>query len=289
VGAANLGAPLLASLWEPLVAAALAEDLGAAGDVTSDALLPPDAQGAATLLTREPLVVAGLALACCAFERCGARFDPRCADGDALPAGAALAAVAGSARALLAAERTALNFLQRLCGVATHTARFCAEVKGTRAAIVDTRKTTPGWRALEKYAVRCGGGVNHRLGLFDGILIKDNHVAAVGDVAAAVRRAREHAPLALRVLVEVESVTDAQAALAAGADGLLVDNQPIGVVADIVRLCAGRVPVEATGGITLENVAGYARAGVDRISIGALTHSAPAVDLTLEWNAGSTR
>jgi nicotinate-nucleotide pyrophosphorylase (carboxylating) len=282
-------APPPPASWIPLVDAALAEDLGAVGDVTSLALLPADLEGKAELRTRQPLVAAGVALAARTFEHCGARFDPCIRDGDPLEAGACIAQTHGSARALLAAERTALNFLQRLCGIATHTQRFCAAVAGTRAAIVDTRKTTPGWRALEKYAVRCGGGISHRVGLFDGILIKDNHVAAVGGIGCAVSLAREKAPLALRVLVEVESVEDARTALAAGADGLLVDNQPVEIVAEIVRLCAGRIPVEATGGITLDNVAAYARAGVDRISVGALTHSAPAVDLTLEWIGRSTR
>ncbi len=285
---ANL-APPAPSLWDWLVAAALQEDLGPAGDVTSAALLPASAAGKARLETRQPVVVAGLAIARSVFERCGAHFVPACQDGESLAAGATLAEVSGSARALLAAERTALNFLQRLCGIATQTERYCARVRGTRAAIVDTRKTTPGWRALEKYAVRCGGGVNHRIGLFDGILIKDNHIAAVGDVASAVRLARERGPFGLRVLVEVESLAQADAALGAGADALLVDNQPVEVVAEIVRRCAGRAAVEASGGITLESVAAYAATGVDRISVGALTHSAPAADLALEWNAPSTR
>jgi nicotinate-nucleotide pyrophosphorylase (carboxylating) len=281
--------PPAASLWEWLVSAALQEDLGPAGDVTSAALLSPTAVGEARLETRQSVVVAGLDVARSVFERCGASFEPSSQDGDELEPGATLASVAGNARALLAAERTALNFLQHLCGIATQTRRYCAQIRGARAAIVDTRKTTPGWRALEKYAVRCGGGVNHRIGLFDGILIKDNHIAAVGDVASAVRLARQRGPFGLRVLTEVESLEQAQAALAAGADALLVDNQPPQLVAQIVRLCAGRVAVEASGGITLDNVAAYARTGVDRISIGALTHSAPAADLGLEWNAPSTR
>jgi nicotinate-nucleotide pyrophosphorylase (carboxylating) len=279
--------PPAPSQWEWLVAAALEEDIGAAGDVTSAAVLPAELHGEAWLRTREPLCVAGIALARSVFERLGASFEPCCRDGQELAAGAALGRASGRVGALLAAERTALNFLQRLCGIATQTRRFCREAAGTRAAIVDTRKTTPGWRALEKYAVRCGGGVNHRMGLFDGVLIKDNHVAALGGVASAVRRARARAPLALRILVEVESLADAQAALEAGADGLLLDNLPVERVEEIVAHCGGRVPLEATGGIGLHNVASYARSGVDRISVGALTHSAPAVDLTLEWQTTS--
>jgi nicotinate-nucleotide pyrophosphorylase (carboxylating) len=287
--ATNLDAPAI-RLWDWLVDAALDEDLGSAGDVTSEALLPADATGSARIEARHAVVVSGLAVAGRVFERCGARLEAERADGEELGPGDVLARVSGPARALLAGERSALNFLQRLCGIATQTRRYCAQVRGTQAAIVDTRKTTPGWRALEKYAVRCGGGTNHRIGLFDGILIKDNHIAAVGDVGSAVRRARERGPFSLRVLVEVESLAMAQAALDAGADALLVDNQPVPVVAQIVQLCAGRgVDVEASGGITLDNVAAYAKAGVDRISIGALTHSAPAADLGLEWNERSTR
>jgi nicotinate-nucleotide pyrophosphorylase (carboxylating) len=188
---------------------------------------------------------------------------------------------------MLTAERTALNFLQRLSGIATHTARFVAAVRGTSARIVDTRKTTPGWRTLEKYAVRCGGGTNHRSGLYDGILIKDNHIAAVGCVGDAVKRARERGHGGLRIQVEVVSRAMAREALDAGADLLLVDNQPPATIAAIVADVAGRVPVEASGGVHLENVAEIARTGVDRISIGALTHSAPAVDIALEWSAPS--
>jgi nicotinate-nucleotide pyrophosphorylase (carboxylating) len=276
-----------ASSWEWLVDAALAEDLGA-GDVTSRALLPPDLRGSARVEARESLVVAGLDVAKLVFERLGASFAARCADASRAQPGEILAVVQGDACALLSAERTALNFLQRLCGIATQTARFCEAVRGTRAQILDTRKTIPGWRVLEKYAVRCGGGVNHRVGLYDGILIKDNHIAAVGSVTDAVKQARERAPSHLRVQVEVESSADARAALEAGAEMLLVDNQPVEVIAEIVRWVDGRVPVEASGGMRLERVARVAQTGVDRISIGALTHSAPAVDIGLEWNGRSS-
>ncbi len=274
------------STWLALVEAALREDLGP-GDVTSQALLSPEHPGRAQVEAREPLVLCGTDVAREVFVRCGADFEPLAADGDALEPGSFAALVVGRARDLLAAERVALNFLQHLSGVATLTRRYVEAVASSRAQIVDTRKTTPGWRALEKYAVRCGGGKNHRMGLFDGVLIKDNHVAAIGSVADAVKRARESAPASLRIQVEVESLEQALAALEAGAELLLLDNLPPVEMRRIAERIAGRVPLEASGGITLENVAAVAASGVDRISIGALTHSAPAVDLALEWNADS--
>ncbi len=273
--------------WVWLVEAALAEDLGP-GDATSEALLPPDLSSSARVEARQPLVVAGLEVAAEVFERCGADWEGHCPDGADAGAGDLLATVRGSARALLAAERTALNFLQRLSGVATLTRRFTDAVRDTRAEIIDTRKTTPGWRYLEKYAVRCGGGGNHRLGLYDGILIKDNHIAAVGGVADAVKHATIDGPRQLKIRVEVESLDQARAAIDAGADALLVDNQTPDAIASIVKLAAGRVRIEASGGITLDCVAAIARTGVDEISVGALTHSAPAVDIALEWNPVSS-
>ena len=276
------------SSWEWLVEAALAEDLGH-GDATTLAVIPESASGNAELVARDELVVAGLAIAAEVFERCGARLTASSEDGKRLAAGGCLAEIGGRSAAILSGERTALNFLQRLCGVATHTARFCARVEGSRARIVDTRKTTPGWRALEKYAVRCGGGTNHRMGLFDGILIKDNHIAAVGSVRCAVALARERAPFGLKIQVEVESLQHVREALEAGADALLIDNQPPEHVAEIVEIVAGRAELEASGGIHLENVGEYAATGVDRISIGALTHSAPAADISLEWTTTSAR
>ena len=272
--------------WLWLVERALQEDIGP-GDATAE-LLPPELAGAARVEARESIAVAGLPMAAEAFRRLGLRFEARAEDGCGVEAGAVLAEVTGPARALVTAERTALNFLQRLSGIATTTRRFCDAVSGTAARIVDTRKTAPGWRALDKYAVRCGGGLNHRMGLYDGVLLKDNHIAALGSVAAAVKRARERAPAALRIQVEVESLEAARAALDAGAELLLVDNQPPEVIAKIVGLVRGRIPVEATGRVDLSNVAAIARTGVDRISIGALTHSAPAADIALEWNAPSS-
>jgi len=273
--------------WEWLVDAALREDIGT-GDATSQALLSDAQSGRARVVARQPLVVCGLPIAQLVFERCFVRFDYRIEDGDELEAGQVLGEVSGTAASILTAERTALNFLQRLCGVATYTARFNRAVAGTRARICDTRKTTPGWRVLEKYAVRCGGGVNHRMGLFDGVLIKDNHIASVGSIKAAVTRAREYAPFGLRVQVEIESLDGAREAVEAGADSLLADNQSPAALREIVRWLDGRVPVEASGGVTLETVRSYADTGVDRISIGALTHSAPAADLSLEWDTTSS-
>lgn len=271
--------------WLPLVEAALAEDLGP-GDATSDALLPAGLSGAGVIEARAALVVAGLPLARAVFGRLGVTCEALATEGAAVHAGSRVARVHGPARGILAGERTALNFLQRLSGIATWTRRHCEAAQGTRARIFDTRKTTPGWRTLEKYAVRCGGGHNHRVGLFDGVLIKDNHIAAIGSVSEAVKRARERAPVGLRIEVEVESLDQATDAIEAGAEALLIDNQPPEVIAKIVELAAGRIEVEASGGVGLGDVAAIAKTGVDRISIGGLTHSAPAADLALEWNAG---
>ena len=275
------------SSWVWLVEAALAEDLGP-GDATSLAVLPDGLAGRARIEARTPTVVSGLQVAAEVFERNGAQFRAAVADGDLVASGGVLAGVDGGAQEILSAERTALNFLQRLSGIAQLTHDYCEVVRGTRAQIIDTRKTTPGWRQLEKYAVRCGGGGNHRVGLFDGILIKDNHIAAVGGVANAVKLARTRGARGLRVRAEVESLEAAREALDAGADALLVDNQPPATIAEIVALVKGRVPVEASGGVKLANVAAIARTGVDEISVGALTHSAPAADIALEWNATSS-
>ena len=272
--------------WLWLVEAALAEDIGP-GDATSLALLDGEATGEARLEARQALVVAGLEVAREVFAQRGVACEIRIGDGAAAAEGDVIARVRGPARGILEAERTALNFLQRLSGIATHTRRFCDAVRGTRAEIVDTRKTTPGWRSLEKWAVRCGGGRNHRMALYDGILIKDNHIAAVGGVCAAVQRARERGSRHLRIRCEVESIAQAQEALRAGADSLLVDNQPPDVIAKIVALASGRARVEASGGVNLDTVGAIARSGVDEISVGALTHSAPAADLALEWTGRS--
>jgi nicotinate-nucleotide pyrophosphorylase (carboxylating) len=273
--------------WLPLVDAALAEDVGP-GDATTLALIEPRSQGSARLEARQPLVVCGTEIAREVFARFGVEFAIELADGAAAEPGGIVGQARGPARGILTAERTALNFVQRLSGVATLVRRYVDAVRGTDCEVVDTRKTTPGWRALEKYAVRCGGGRNHRMGLFDGILIKDNHLAAVGSVARAVRQARERSRH-LRIRVEIESLEQAREALEAGADSILIDNQKPEAVRAIVTWAAGRLRTEASGGISLATIAEMARTGVDEISVGALTHSPPAADLALEWNAASTR
>lgn len=270
------------------VRAALAEDIGR-GDVTTLATVPRAARALATMRAREPVVVAGLAFAESAFRQVSpaARIKRRARDGQQVEAGQEVLEVSGPARALLGAERVALNFVQRLSGVATLTARFVEAVKGTRAQILDTRKTTPGWRRFEKYAVRCGGGQNHRLGLFDMVLIKDNHLAALREakpnaIAAAVARARRQFPK-LKIEVEADTLEQVAQAVAAGADLILLDNMPPEQLRRAVKLVSGRAKTEASGGVNLKTVRAIAATGVDYISVGALTHSAPAVDLGLDF------
>lgn len=268
--------------WDYLVAAALEEDLGS-GDATSEAIFSANERGCVRLEARTPLTLAGSPLAAEIFARCDSEYESYAADADRAEAQQVVALARGRVIDLLAAERTALNFMQRLSGIATLTQRFVAAVDGTRAAIVDTRKTTPGWRALEKYAVRCGGGVNHRMGLYDAILIKDNHIAAAGGVREAVKRARERAAPDLPLQVEVESLDAAAVAIECGADSILIDNQSPKATREFVKRFSGSAVLEASGGVTLETVRTIAETGVDRISIGALTHSAPAADLAIEW------
>jgi nicotinate-nucleotide pyrophosphorylase (carboxylating) len=269
--------------WRPLLRLAIEEDLGP-GDATTPLVVEAGRRGAARIEAREPLVVCGMPVAEAVFRELepavGFRAE-RC-DGQHAAAGEVMARLSGDLRALLAAERTALNFLGRLCGVATFTRRFVDAVADTGAQIVDTRKTLPGWRLLDKYATAVGGAVNHRVGLFDGILLKDNHVALCGGAAAAVKAARAAAPVGLRIQVEVESEADALAAVDAGADFLLLDNRSPDELERIVRSLGGRALLEASGGVGLENVRRVAASGVQRISIGALTHSAPVADVALE-------
>jgi nicotinate-nucleotide pyrophosphorylase (carboxylating) len=273
--------------WLPLVELALSEDIGS-GDITTRISISAGAEGRARIESRQPLVVCGLAVAEEVFHQVEPklRFEAQVADGESVGGDTALAIVSGPVRGILAAERTALNFLARLCGIASFTRRFVEAVRETRAAIVDTRKTLPGWRALDKYAVAVGGGTNHRFGLYDGILLKDNHIAAAGGVEAAVKAARTRAPAGLRVQVEVQSDQEAEAAIGAGADFLLLDNCPPQRIEQIVERWGDRVLLEASGGIHLENLRSYAETGVARISIGALTHSPPAADLALEMMPG---
>ncbi len=267
---------------------ALAEDLGW-GDVTTQALVDPTVQARGVVAFREAGVVAGLPVAAAVFAVLdpAVRWQSHHADGDAVATGTSVAEISGPAASLLTGERLALNYLQRLSGIATLTARYVQELEGTGARLVDTRKTTPGLRSLEKYAVRCGGGSNHRHGLSDGVLVKDNHIAILGrqgvSLQAAVARARAAAPHGLRVEVEVDRLDQIEDVIAGGADIVLLDNMPAPVLAEAVRLVAGRALTEASGGITLANARACAEAGVDLISVGALTHSARALDIGLDF------
>ena len=265
-----------------LIDLALAEDIGP-GDVTSEAVLPPDLRLRAHIVAKQAGVVAGLPVAEAVFWRVdpSVRFTPRAEDGARVEAGTVLAEVEGPARSLLAAERTALNFLQHLSGIATLTRRFVDAVAGTRTVILDTRKTHPGHRALEKYAVRMGGGQNHRMGLYDMVLIKDNHIAAAGSITEAVRRARAAHP-DLPVEVEVKDLDELREALELPVDRIMLDNFDLEAIRAAVQMAAGRVPLEVSGGVTLERVAELAATGVDYISVGALTHSAPALDISMD-------
>ncbi|MCX6883837.1 MAG: carboxylating nicotinate-nucleotide diphosphorylase [Verrucomicrobia bacterium] len=267
---------------------ALAEDVGS-GDVTTLATIPETATATALLRARQPLVLAGLGLAEEAFRTLDSavQFERPARDGDPLPAGATVLIIRGNARALLTAERVALNFVQRLSGIATLTARYVKEISGTGARVLDTRKTTPGLRALEKFAVRCGGGQNHRFGLHDMVLIKDNHLAALrgaqpNPVAAAIQRARAQYPK-LKVEAEADTLEQALQAAEAGADFILLDNMPPALLREAVSRIAGRSKTEASGGVRLETIRTIAETGVDFISVGALTHSATAVDLGLDF------
>ena len=266
----------------------LAEDLGSGGDVTSNATIAADARFTAQMNSRQSIVVAGLGIAAAFFRA----LDPdvviegRAEDGDQLDAGSVLMRLVGNARAMLAAERSALNTLQHLSGVATLTRAYVDAIAGTGAILLDTRKTIPSLRVLEKYAARMGGADNHRMRLDDGVLIKDNHVAVCGGVAEAVRRARS-ANTGLRVQVEVDRIDQIEPALDAGADRLLLDNMPPQVLQEAVALVAGGVPVEASGGVNLDTIRAIAETGVDYISVGRITQSAPAVDIGLDYSVES--
>ena len=275
-------------LIEPVILGALAEDLGRAGDVTAQACIPEGARMRAVFAARKPGVLAGIdcvRLTVLAMDP-EAEIALNLRDGEAFAAGAVLAEVEADARAFLAAERTTLNLLGRLCGIATLTRAYVEAVAGTGARIADTRKTTPGLRALEKHAVLCGGGVNHRFGLDDAILIKDNHVAVCGGVAEAIRRARAAAGHLMKVEVEVDGLEQLDAALAEAPDVIMLDNFTLPMLREAVARTAGRIVLEASGGVSLETVGDIARTGVDVISVGALTHSAPSLDIGLDALAG---
>jgi nicotinate-nucleotide pyrophosphorylase (carboxylating) len=264
---------------------ALAEDLGRAGDITSTATIPEDTMARAVMVARQAGVIAGLPLAVAAFEYLSPEISvtAHARDGDSIAKGAALLTIEGPARALLAAERTALNFVGRLSGVATLTASYVQQAAGTKLRICCTRKTTPGLRALEKYAVRCGGGFNHRFGLDDAILIKDNHIAVAGGVTAVLKRARSVAGHLVKIEIEVDTLDQLREVLATGlADVVMLDNMDIATMREAVTIASGRVVLEVSGGVTLGTIADIAKTGVDYASSGALTHSAPNFDVALD-------
>jgi nicotinate-nucleotide pyrophosphorylase (carboxylating) len=286
--------PAEAAACRRLVESALEEDLGTAGDLTSLAVLPADLDGKAVFVSRSSGVLAGLPAVEMVLSAVNPRLrrEPYLTDGDALSPGTRVAAASGPMRSLLSAERTALNFLQRLSGVATLTRRFVDAVAGLPCHILDTRKTTPGWRLLEKYAVRCGSGTNHRMGLHDGVLIKDNHLAALGPgvdrVAEAVRRARDEYGSRVPLEIEVDTLEQLDFALLARPDTVLLDNMDPDQLREAVRRRNNAAPdvlLEASGGVTLASVRDIAATGVDRVSVGALTHSAPALDIGLDYLA----
>lgn len=264
---------------------ALAEDLGVRGDLTTDATVPRGTMSTATFGARRAGVISGLAVAEAAFHALDPSvvFEPLVRDGARVAAGSVAARVAGSAHALLTGERVALNFLSHMSGIATLTRRYVDLVAGTRARIVDTRKTTPGLRAFEKYAVRCGGGQNHRSGLYDAILIKDNHIVAAGGIAPALAAARAHAGHMVKIEIEVTSLDELAEALQHPVDAVLLDNMEPPMLREAVALVDGRAITEASGGVSLDTVRAIAESGVDLISIGALTHSAPILDLGLDF------
>jgi nicotinate-nucleotide pyrophosphorylase (carboxylating) len=276
--------PLSPLVIETAVRAALLEDFGRAGDVTSLATIPAQAQARAVFNARKAGVLSGVEVAAAAFRLVDptVRFVATKADGDTLRPKDRVATVEGPARAILTAERVALNFMGRMSGVATLTRAYVDAVRGTRASIADTRKTTPGLRAFEKYAVRCGGGMNHRFGLDDAVLIKDNHIAVAGGVVAALRAAKAHVGHLVKIEIEVDTLAQLDQVIAEGADVVMLDNMSPANMAEGVRRVAGRMKVEASGGVSLDSIRAIAETGVDIVSIGALTHSAPVLDIGLD-------
>lgn len=275
---------------EGVIRLALSEDLGVEGDITTNAVCPVGGEGRGVIVCREPCRVAGQPIAARVFELVGpgADYTPLARDGEAVKRGQEIGRVEGPLSAILAGERTALNFLCHLGGIATLTARLVAMAEPYGVKVMDTRKTTPGLRALEKYAVKVGGGVNHREGLFDGILIKDNHIASSGGIEIAVRRVRNLLGYKYPVEVEAADLAEVRDALDAGADVIMLDNMDTPAVEKAVALIAGQAKVEVSGGVNPENLQSFARLGVDQISMGFLTHSAPSVDISLELEPGAT-
>lgn len=272
-------------LIEPIVLHALEEDLGRAGDITSDLIIPASKKAKVKLAARKPGTIAGLIAAECAFRMIDPdlKFTVKLPDGSQAKAGALVATIEGSARSILTAERVALNFTGHLSGIATATRALVDAVKGTKARIVCTRKTTPGLRVLEKYAVRCGGGFNHRFGLDDAVLIKDNHIAAAGSITKAVKAARAGTAHMVKIEVEVDTLKQLEEALKIGVDTILLDNMPPDTLRKAVDMAKGRAVLEASGNITLDTVRAVAETGVDYISSGAITHSAINLDLGLDF------
>ena len=273
------------SLYEDIVALALEEDLGSAGDLTTESTIPVDAEARGEVRTRRPGVIAGLDVARYVFAEFDESliFDTRVQDSDRVEASRVIATVEGAARSILSAERTALNFLARMSGVATQTALLVDAVEGTGARIADTRKTMPGLRALDKYAVRMGGGMNHRFGLHDAVMIKDNHIAAAGSISAAVEAARSRVGHTVTVEVEVETLKQLEELLDTDTDIVLLDNMAPVQLAEAVRMVDGQMTTEASGGVTLDTVREIAESGVDVISVGWITHSAPQLDIGLDF------
>ena len=268
---------------DKIIDIALEEDLGP-GDITTSAIIDPSMKGKARLLAKEEIILAGIE----AFERVFSRLDPEIVvecnyhDGDMVANGDDICIVKGSMRGILSGERTALNFLQRLSGIATLTRKYVERTDSSKVRVIDTRKTTPGLRILEKYAVRRGGGFNHRFGLFDGILIKDNHIAVAGSIAKALARIKGRVPHTLRIEVEVEDIRGVEEAIGSGADAILLDNMSLKEMREAVSIAGGRVFLEASGGINLESIEEISKTGIDLISVGAITHSARSVDISLE-------
>ena len=268
---------------DKIIDSALEEDLGP-GDITTAALVDLSVKGEARLIAKEEIILAGIEV----FSRVFSRLDPEIVvetkyrDGEAVSNGEDIGIVKGSMRGILSGERTALNFLQRLSGIATLTRKYVERTDSSKVRVIDTRKTTPGLRILEKYAVRRGGGFNHRFGLFDGILIKDNHIAVAGSIAKALARIKGRVPHTLRIEVEVEDIRGVEEAIGSGADAILLDNMSLKEMREAVSIAGGRVLVEASGGITLESIEEVSKTGIDLISVGAITHSARSVDISLE-------
>ncbi len=270
-------------LIEEQIGQILREDIGF-GDLTSTIMIDEDTTGVFDVNAREEIVVAGMAVAAAIFKRCepGCTFEPKVNDGDHITDGTTMARVSGKARGLLTAERSALNMLQHLSGIATLTSEYVKEIEGTGATLIDTRKTTPGLRALEKHAVTCGGGRNHRLALDGGVLVKDNHIAVCGGLTAAIQRAKSQVPTLTKVQVECDNLDQVKEAVEAGADSLLLDNMSPDTMREAAKIVDGRVTLEASGGITLETIRAKAESGVDLISTGKITQSAPSVDIGLD-------